>query len=96
MVHYAAGRAYDVAVFDAEFELYPLTPFQPDPNLSGLRNDIPRMAALATGDELTFWLWWLDQAIPAAWRAHPDPITASTNSKGTACDSSDSRSTGTS
>jgi hypothetical protein len=77
MIHYAAGRAYDVAIFDVDFRLYPLLPFQPDKNLSGMRDDVARMAALAMGrDDATFWQWWLDEAVPAAWRAHQDSATS--------------------
>jgi hypothetical protein len=50
-----------------------LLPFQPDKNLSGMRDDVARMAALAMGrDDVTFWQWWLDEAVPMTWHAHPD------------------------
>lgn len=72
-VHVAAGRAYDVARTDVDFQLYPLPPFRSDEELSAFRHDVAGLAAIAADSQASaFWAWWLTTALPNAWLAHPD------------------------
>lgn len=69
----AAGRAYDVAMADVDFQLDPLPPFHDDADLTKYQSDVPGLATMLAGDEFraTFWVWWLTHAAPQAWAAHP-------------------------
>jgi len=70
----AAGQAYHVALYDADYQLDPLPPYRPDYQLHEIRRwppDVPRLAADAEAhgpnDLKAFWEWWLMCAIPTAW-----------------------------
>lgn len=72
----AAGQAFHVAVYDADYQLDPLPPYRPDHQLQDIRRwplDVPRLAADAEAKDpaslRAFWEWWLTRAIPTAWQA---------------------------